>query len=167
VTTPPADCVGNALGAAALDAIAKDFENFVAALAQDPQLLTDNRHWAPQSYLLRPEAFPYSEIGRVDAAAVTIGRLEHHLRAQGWRGTLDLKRLNATLLPRTVIRDPTLLQLIEKIYADDVIAFGYEHADVGDRPSADAIAVAVTAPAELVDRHERVGDLQRMLTPES
>lgn len=113
-------------GAAALDAVAEDFESFVAALAHDPQLLTADPHWAPQSYLLRPENFPYSEIGRVEAAAVTLGRLERHLQAQGWRGTLALKRLNTTLLPRAIIRDPMLLRLIEKIYADDMIAFGYE-----------------------------------------
>ncbi len=153
-------------GAAALGAIAEDFESFVAALAQDPQLLTADPHWAPQSYLLRPEVFPYSEIGRIEAAAVTLGRLERHLRAQGWRGTLDLKRLNATLLPRAVIRDPTLLRLIEKIYTDDMTAFGYEPANVGYPPSADAGAVAVQALAELVERHERIGDLHRMLAPD-
>ncbi len=48
-----------------------------------------------------------------------------------------------------------------------MIEFGYEHAEMGDRPSADASAVAVKVLAELVDRHERIGDLQRMLTPES
>ena len=153
-------------GAAALGAIAEDFESFVAALAQDPQLLTADPHWAPQSYLLRPEDFPYSEIGRMEAAAVTLGRLERHLQAQGWRGTLDLKRLNATLLPRAVIPDPTLLRLIEKIYADDMIAFGYEPANVGHPPSADASAVAVQALAELVERHERIGDLHQMLAPD-
>ena len=153
-------------GAAALGAIAEDFESFVAALAQDPQLLTADPHWAPQSYLLRPEVFPYSEIGRIEAAAVTLGRLERHLQAQGWRGTLDLKRLNATLLPRAVIRDPTLLRLIEKIFADDMIAFGYEPANVGHPPSADASAVAVQALAELVERHERISDLHRMLAPD-
>ena len=153
-------------GAAALGAIAEDFESFVAALAQDPQLLTADPHWAPQSYLLRPEDFPYSEIGRMESAAVTLGRLERHLRAQGWRGTLDLKRLNATLLPCAVIRDPTLLRLIEKIYTDDMIAFGYEPANVGHPPSADASAVAVQALAELVERHERISDLHQMLAPD-
>jgi Sulfotransferase family len=152
-------------GAAALDAIAKDFERFVATLAQDPQLLMGDTHWAPQSYLLRPEVFPYSEIGRVEAAAVTLGRLENHLQAQGWRGTFDLKRFNATLLPRGVIRDPTLLRLIEKIYSDDMTAFGYEPAKVGNQPSPDASAVAVKALAELVDRHERISDLLRMIAP--
>ena len=152
-------------GAAALGAIAEDFESFVAALAQDPQLLTADPHWAPQSYLLRPGLFPYSEIGRIEAAAATLGRLECHLQAQGWRGTLDLKRLNATLLPRALIRDPTLLRLIENIYTDDMIAFGYEPANVGHPPSADASAVAVQALAELVERHERISDLHRMLAP--
>ncbi len=71
-------------------------------------------------YLLRSDVFPYSEIGHVKTVAVTRGRLERHLRAQGRRGTLDLKRLNATLLPRTLIRDPKLLRLMEKIYADDM-----------------------------------------------
>jgi Sulfotransferase family len=153
-------------GAAALGAIAEDFERFVAALAQDPQLLTADPHWAPQSYLLRPEAFPYSEIGRIESGAVTLGKLERHLQAQGWQGTLDLKRLNATLLPRAVIHDPTLLRQIEKIYTDDMIAFGYEPANVGHPPSADASAVAVQALAELVERHERIGDLHQMLAPE-
>ena len=146
-------------GDAALDAIAEDFESFVAALAADPQLLTLDTHWAPQTDCLRPEAFPYTEIGSVDKAAATLDRLERHLRAQGWPGTLDLKRSNATLLPRTLIRDPTLLRLIEIIYADDMSAFGYEPADVGNPPSADASAVAVKALAELADRHERIGDL--------
>lgn len=153
-------------GAAALDGIAEDFATFVAALAQDPQLLIADPHWAPQSYLLRPEVFPYSEIGRIESAAVTLGRLERHLQAQGWQGTLDLKRLNATLLPRAVIRDPTLLRLIEEIYTDDMTAFGYEPSDVGHPPSADASAVAVQALAELVERHERISDLHRMLAPD-
>ena len=95
-------------------------------LPRTRDFLVGDRHWAPQSYLLRPEGFPYSDIGRVDAAGVTLGRLEGHLRAQGWQGTLELKRLNATLLPRTVIRDPALPRQIEKIYADDMITFGYE-----------------------------------------
>jgi hypothetical protein len=117
--------------------------------------------------LLRPEVFPYSEIGRIESAGVTLGRLERHLQAQGWRGELDLKRLNATLLPRrAVIRDPTMLRLIEEIYTDDMNAFGYEPADVGLPSSADASGVAVQALAELVERHERIGDLQRMLAPD-
>ncbi|MFY2860303.1 sulfotransferase family 2 domain-containing protein [Mycobacterium sp. THU-M104] len=149
--------------APALGAIAEGFERFVAALAQDLQLLTADPHWAPQSYLLRPKVFPYSEIGRIESAPVTLGRLESHLRAQGWRGTLDLKRLNVTLLPRVVIRDPTLLRLIEKIYSDDMTAFEYEPANVGRPPSADASAIAVRAMAELVERHERIDDLHRML----
>jgi hypothetical protein len=153
-------------GAAALDAIAKDFENLVGALAQDPKLLVSERHWAPQSFLLCPEDFPYSEIGRVEAAAATLGRLEGHLRAQGWRGTLEPQRLNTTLLPRTIIRDPTLLRLIEKTYADDMSAFGYEPADIGRPPATDASAVMVQALAELVDRHERISDLHRLLAPE-
>ena len=97
---------------------------------------------------------------------MTLGRLERHLRAQGWRGTLDLKRLNATLLPRAVIRDPTVLRVIEKIYAEDMIAFGYEPANLGHPPSADASAVAVQALAELVERHERISDLHRMIAPD-
>jgi hypothetical protein len=153
-------------GPAALDAIAEDFESFVAALGQDPQLLSSDPHWAPQSYLLRPESFPYSEIGRVEDAGMTLDRLESHLRAQGWQGTLELKRLNATLLPRTIVRDPTPLRLIEKIYADDMMAFGYGPAAVGDRPSADASAIAVQALVELADRHERISDLHQMLAPD-
>ena len=151
--------------APALGAIGEDFERFVAALAQDPQLLTADPHWAPQSYLLRPEVFPYSEIGRIESAAVTLGRLERHLRAQGWSRPLGMKGLNATLLPRTVIRDLTLLRLIEEIYADDMIAFGYEPANVGHPPSADASAVAVRAMAEMIERHERIGDLHQMVVP--
>ena len=46
-----------------------------------------------------------------------------------------------------------------------MIAFGYEPANVGHPPSADASAVAVRALAELVERHERIGDLHRMLAP--
>ncbi|OBI53704.1 hypothetical protein A5706_22195 [Mycobacterium sp. E796] len=56
------------------------------------------------------------------------------------------------------------MRLIEKIYIDDMIAFGYEPANVGHPPSADASAIAVRAMAELVERHERIGDLHRMLT---
>jgi hypothetical protein len=152
-------------GAAALGAITEDFESFVANLSRDPELLTADPHWAPQSHLLRPDDFPYSEIGRMESASVTLSRLERHLQAQGWQGTLDLKRLNVTLLPRTVIRDPTLLRQIEDIYSDDMTAFGYEPADVGHPPSADASAVAVHASAELVERHERISDLHRMLAP--
>ena len=150
-------------GAAALDAITEDFERFVTVLAHDPELLTSDPHWAPQKYLLRPEGFPYSEIGRVEKPGATLGRLESHLRAQGWRGELDLKRLNATLLPRSIIRDPTLLQLIEKIYAEDMTAFGYETATLVESPSADASAIAVQALIELADRHERINDLHQML----
>jgi hypothetical protein len=152
-------------GAAAVDVLAERFESFVAALSANPQLVKADPHWAPQTYLLRPEAFPYTEIGQIDKAAVTLSRLERHLRAQGWPGTLNLKRTNATLLPRSLIRDPTLLRLIETTYADDMIAFGYEPANVGDPPSADTTAVAVKAVTELVDRHTRIGDLERMLTP--
>jgi len=152
-------------GAGALHALAEDFERFVAALAEDPHLLTADQHWAPQSYLLRPEAFPYTEIGRVEKAAVTVGRLERHLRAQGWPGELDLKRRNTTLLPRAVIRDAALLRLIEDIYAEDMTTFGYGPARAGRRPSGEANSLAVQALAELVDRHERIGDLHRMLAP--
>jgi hypothetical protein len=47
-----------------------------------------------------------------------------------------------------------------------MIAFGDEPANVGHPPSADATAVAVGAMAELVERHERIGDLHRMLAPD-
>ena len=43
-----------------------------------------------------------------------------------------------------------------------MIAFGYEPANVGHPPSADASAVAGLALAELV---ERISDVHRMLAP--
>lgn len=151
-------------GTAALDALAQDFAAFVSALTEDRELRSADQHWAPQEGLLQPGAFPYTDVGRVEDAASTLGRLDRHLRQRGWQGRLDMGRRNVGLLPRAaVLRDPALLRRIETLYAEDMSAFGYGPAPVGRRPGAAATAVAVQASAELADRHERIGDLHRLL----
>lgn len=150
----------------ALDTIAEDFERFVVALGADPELRRADQHWAPQTYLLQTGTFPYTEIGQVERAAATLERLERHLGEHGWHGSLELERHNVSLLPRAaVVREPGLLRRIEEVYADDLESFGYQPAAIGHRPAASASAVAVRALAELAERHERIGDLFRLLHP--
>ncbi|TWP38224.1 sulfotransferase family 2 domain-containing protein [Leekyejoonella antrihumi] len=160
---PLADVPPSADGCAML---AEDFSAFVTALADDPQLLNADQHWAPQAYLLQPDAFPYTELGRVEDVAATLGRLERHLRARGRPGSLQPRHRNAGLLPRqAVLRDKKLLRRVEALYALDMDRFGYQPADPGCLPTEQITAVAMTALSELADRHERIGDLYRLLPP--
>lgn len=152
--------------AATLDTVAEDFERFVDALAADPELRRADQHWAAQTELLQPATFPYTELGQVERSDVTMRRLETYLRDHGWSGSLRPGRHNAGLLPRpAAVRDPALLRRIEELYAADLDAFGYPPASLGRRPAAAATAVAVRGLAELTERHERIGDLYRLLHP--
>lgn len=146
------------------EAVAEDFARFVDALAADPALLTADQHWAPQQHLLRPADFPYTVIGRVEEATATLERLRRHLRAQGRLDGVDPGRRNTGLLPRSaVLRDPALLRRIEERYAADMAAFGYRPAAVGRRVPGGTTALALSALRELAERHERIGDLHRLM----
>jgi len=154
--------------------ISKDFTLFVRTLEEDPALRAADMHWQQQLQLLRTDIFPYSHVGKVEAMTETLQALEAHLRRQGWQGKLLPTRNNVSLLPPHVnLLSEKTAQRIEQIYADDMIAFGYPpsarsrtpcQTDVQESTAKpDAVTpVVLRAIREIIARHERIDDLQRL-----
>ena len=155
---------------ASLEAIVEDFAHFVSALTSEPGLLDADAHWRPQTRLLAPGSFPYTHLGRVESLDATLDLLRRHLTEQGRGEPLRLERRNAGLLACSAsVRDPGLVAAVEELYREDLEAFGYEPSRLegrgaGARAAAD---VAVHAMAALVERHDRIGDLQRVAVARS
>lgn len=144
--------------------IAAQFEQFVSALEQDAELLTADQHWAPQQHLLRPDVFPYTALGHVETAGETLDLLRAHVRAHGLADLPPVGHHNGGLLPlATAGIGPSLLRRIERLYCADMATFGYASVRPGPAPAREVAAAKLQALAAVAARHERIGDLHRLV----
>ncbi len=142
-----------------------DFEAFVDALRRDTDLVAADPHWAPQTLILRGDSF--SHVGRVEQLEETYRELEAHLHRSGWHGTLPRTRDNRSILRlRTAWLRPATIEAINDLYANDFVSFGYpplEPRAASATSGADHDEALLDAVRQMIERHERIGDLSEML----
>jgi Sulfotransferase family len=145
----------------------KMFREFVQQLAETPELVRADVHWAPQVELIDHKKVSYDHIGRVEKLGESIDLLRDHVRNINGVELPELGRENVTPIPYIdQLFEESDVEILGKAYADDLREFDYDppkkEALTGPVPSEWMAAVDVVAPAlsELRLRNERVGDLQ-------
>jgi hypothetical protein len=142
--------------------VVEDFGAFVRELAsrRDHPILRD-RHFMPQVELIRADRVPYDRVYGTREIAQLLQDLEAHLRGQGWDGHLRLRRSNETpLAPVEPLFPPDVRAAIERIYAKDFEAFGYDDVLPESLDPDGAYPERAFAEIErLIERGERIGDL--------
>jgi hypothetical protein len=143
--------------------IVEQWMTFVRAIAADPrQRIMANRHFAPQKGMLAVGRTPYTRVYRTNEMKQLLADLEGHVRARGYDGPpLELLRANETpLKPIRALFGPEVLELSQRLYADDFDAFGYDDVMPGGLSDAGAYTPEEVADvARLVERAERINDL--------
>ena len=121
-----------------------------------------NRHFAPQHWMLAPDRMPYTRIYETREIPELLSEFATHLRANGWEGEkLELARSNETpLKPIRALFPDDVLSSMERIYAADFEAFGYDAPlPHGLDPAERYPDAAMHEVARLVERGERISDL--------
>lgn len=149
--------------------ILDSFRRFLAALEQDPELISADVHWAPQVALTSYGDFPYTQVGRVEELGQTVDAVREHLRSIEGAVLPSLPRTNVTPLPFTpeVFNEPDV-KILSEAFAADLDAFGYETppADALQRECPDSwiekVGAAASALEEIRRRNERIADLRTL-----
>jgi len=126
--------------------VMEDFARFIDLLHTDPDAaVLNDAHFHPQVPYLAEQAVPYSAVYEISELATMRTDLENHVRAQGWRGDVRLRRSNDTPLRATadVFRAP-VRERIEGYFHEDFERFGHlwDFGGLASAPpwSADAMA---------------------------
>jgi hypothetical protein len=145
------------------DDIVEEFLRFVRAVGERPeQRIMQNRHFAPQYWMLAADRMPYSRVYKTSEIPQLLDDFERHLRARGFGGgALTLPRTNETpLKPIAPLFTPEVIDVAGRVYRDDLEAFGYDDVMPGGVDPADRYPDAVLAEiGRLIERAERINDL--------
>lgn len=145
------------------DRVVGAFRAFVHALA-DAGSAPRDAHWAPQHELLDPEEL--NHVGRAERPHETSARLQAHVGDARTVPT-DVPRENANPIRFSpVVYDPATAEIVNRLYARDLVQFGYPPLEPPPRSDADWAAEAerrLPVVDELVERHLRIGELLQML----
>jgi sulfotransferase famil protein len=146
---PPADPVE----------VVEDFRRFVAAL---PSGNVQDVHWAVQHRLTKQ--LPLSHVGRVERLDETLALLSEHVGHDVGPGARRENRM-ALPVPSFAYDDATRMTLVAE-YAEDFEQFDYEPDDIAPETSAEKwnaeVAELLPLLRETIDRHTRIGQLQRV-----
>ena len=142
--------------------LVEDFGRFIESIASDPnQAVMRDRHFMSQSELVTPATTPYTGVYETREIPLLLEDLDAHLRAQGWEGTLALRRSNESpLAPLRSLFTPSVTESIASLYGEDFETFRY--ADVvpaTTEPAAEYPHALLVAIGLLAERGERLGDL--------
>jgi hypothetical protein len=142
--------------------VVEDFARFVLSIEADRDgVVLRDRHFRPQVDLITADRVPYSRVYGTRDIPQLLTDFDAHLRAQGWEGTLQLRRSNETpLAPVAALFTPEVTEAIQRLYGRDFEAFGYS--DVlpdGLDPDGTYPDRAFAEIERLIERSERIGDL--------
>lgn len=141
--------------------IIEDFRRFVLSLAEPDEAFPVDVHWAPQTEVL-DGAPNLNHVGRTEQMDLTLRRLRNHIGPAV--DEVKRRRENRTLLGYSPgLYDEEMAAVVNKLYAADFEAYGYQPID-GDQVGRLAtwrgdVKPVLPALAELVERHERLGVL--------
>ena len=141
------------------------FEAFVQRLRDAPDdPVFQDRHFRPQTVLLRDDVAPYSRIYRTSQMGELIGDLETHLRSLGLESMPPLQRNNETpLRPLRSMFSTETLKTIGAHYACDFDRYGFDDALPPKLSSDEAYTDdALAEVGRLVERSERILDLYKI-----
>lgn len=142
------------------EAITEAFDAFVEHLATEEAPLYWDHHWRPQHDILRPDLFPYTNIGHIE------NRDDLTSAVSSWAGKgvpspFGVRRANESLIPyQSEFLTPKSIALIQQLYAKDFDSFGYSY----DAPKSDVIFsseqldIALVAIDSLRKRHQRLAE---------
>lgn len=141
--------------------IVAEFRAFVRALAHPAERRPLDPHWMPQT-TLHAAGPSLNHIGRTEDMASVVDLLVQRL---GSEHAEPLERENSGLLPFDVaLFDDETRTIVNELYADDFAELGYEPlappTEGLDRWSAET-GPLLSATCQLVERHQRIGDLYR------
>jgi len=144
-----------------VDQVIESFRAFVHALDTDPDDAPHDAHWGPQRDLMA--GFDLSWVGRAEDPAATWSRLASHLGPRA-RIRDDAPRENANPIGyHPCVYDAATADVLNRVYAGDLVDFGYQPLDVAATPDASEwrgqAATRLLLVNELVDRHLRIGEL--------
>lgn len=146
-------------------AVIDAFRTFVHAL-DTPDTRPIDAHWAPQSRILAI-APPLTHVGHVESLPATLEVLHAQIGGRA-ADRVRIERENTGQLPYTpAVYDAEAARIVNRVYADDVDRFGYRPLDPDTSGSAlddwrAAIEPLLPLVRSLIDRHERIGALQRV-----
>lgn len=145
------------------DELIEDFRIFVRALTNEPDTRPTDAHWAPQTHVLSTGP-ALNHVGRLENLAPTYELLSSHL---GDTTVPHLPRTNESLLPyHPGVFDADCWEVVRTVYAEDYEAYSYpapRTSDDGLEAWKEAVQPLLPAVAQLAERHERIGKLQRLL----
>lgn len=123
---------------------AENFEEFLSYIDKNRRLLYQNRHWAPQFALTRPDRVTYDCVAKLEDPAPLVKALRDRLGPDvppPLRGKLNKNPLaySGELLT------PGAQKLIGKLYAEDFKAFAYDT----EPPATPVVASQAEVEAEL------------------
>ncbi|HET8758969.1 MAG TPA: sulfotransferase family 2 domain-containing protein [Solirubrobacteraceae bacterium] len=143
--------------------VVEDFVRFVRAAREDPQhTIMQNRHFAPQPWMLATDRMEYTRIYKTTEIPQLLQDFERHLRARRWSGNpLSLRRANETpLKPIPSLFGPEVLAAVSELYATDFAELGYSDPMPTGLDPADEYTEPQLAEVErLIERAERINDL--------
>ncbi len=147
--------------------IAASFKEFLVSLAEEPDLVHSDVHWAPQLELIGHPNLAYGHVGKVEHLDATMTLLSEHVFEMTGRKLPKLGEPNRTPLPfADELFDVASVEALSKLYMDDLQAFGYsgpEPSGIGaPLPDSWVSTEEIVLPAlvELRARNTIIGELQ-------
>lgn len=145
------------------EAVVADFRAFIRALARPLESRPVDPHWTPQTVLLE-RAPSLNHVGRVEELTATLDlvgeRIGPHLVA-------GMRRVNSGLLSFDhALLDSECRELLMELHGDDYREYGYQPPEAGGDLADWSRRAEPMLPLmrEMVERHRRIGDLDRALT---
>lgn len=142
--------------------VVEEFRLFVRAMDEERhRTLFHDRHFRPQSRLLRANQTPYSRIYRTAEMGQLLDDFANHLKPLGLDSLPPLHRSNETPLPPIRdLFDADTLEIIGRQYATDFEQFGFDDVLPGGLAESNGYSQESFAEiGRLVERAERIDDL--------
>lgn len=146
--------------------LVEPFRTFVRALDGPPDVRPRDAHWAPQTRVL-DLAPPLTHIGHIEQLDETIEILRTHIGGRA-ASRVRVERENTALLPYSpAVYDGATARIVNGLYSDDLVRFGYQRLAPGsDDAALDDWSAQVEPLLPLVrghiERHERIASLLRI-----
>lgn len=104
--------------------VAPSFAEFLRAVQQQPEEERDI-HWSLQTFLLRPNRFRYSFVGRFEDFQTDLAKVCHYLGIERYMATPKPRHATGASTAVAQYFGPEETRLVQEIYGPDFTNFGY------------------------------------------